>query len=355
MKRKNGHSRKSMENVSSIAQKEERLLLREYAPSSKSSKKIIFNIEKVLKSDGRVEPFSLKKLYNSVFSAGKDTKAYGKAESLRIFNKLEKILSSYKAKTITSAELRDLVEPLIAEAGFFQTARYYILYKERKEQAKRANFKYWEPKMSENAKLTLISKCSMQGEDGKLLETPGQIFWRVAKHLAKAEFNWGNEADVERVAQKFFDKMVNFKFVCTRSALYEAGNETCAQQLSPCFVLRVEDSISSIFATLGEAALVQKNYGGTGFNFSNIRFKGDKARNVPNAASGPVDFLQVYSAALSKIMQGAKRHGGNMGILNVDHPDIYDFISIKDKDGTMKNFNISVGATNEFMEAVITD
>ena len=104
---------------------------------------------------------------------------------------------------------------------------------------------------------------------------------------------------------------------------------------------------------MGEAALIQKNFGGTGFNFSAIRFKGDKAKNVPGAASGPVDFLQAYSAALSKIIQGAKKHGGNMGILNVDHPDIESFIKIKDEDGNMKNFNLSVGVTNAFMEAVV--
>ena len=212
-----------------------------------------------------------------------------------------------------------------------------------------------EPKMSENAKDTLITKCSKQSEDGKFLETPGQILWRVAKHLAKAEINWGDELQVRKVSEEFFEKMLKFKLVCTRSALFEAGNESCTQQLSPCFVLKIEDSISSIFSTLGEAAMVQKNFGGTGFNFSRIRFKGDKVRGVPNSASGPVDFLQVYSAALTKVMQGAKRHGGNMGILNVNHPDIYDFLKVKDQDGLMKNFNISVGVTSEFMEAVSGD
>jgi ribonucleoside-diphosphate reductase alpha chain len=318
-----------------------------------NSKKL--SVETVLKSDGSFEPFSWKKIEKSITFAGRDTKTYDGKSAKIILTKVKKILDNIETQTISTYELRDLVEPVIADSGYFKAARYYILYKERKEVAKRGDFKPWEPKMSDNAKLTLVSRCSIHGEDGEPVETPGQIFWRVAKHLAKAEINWGDEVDVENAARVFYDKMASFKFICTRSALYEAGNESCLGQLSPCFVLKIEDSIPNIFKTLGDAALIQKNYGGTGFNFSNIRFKGDKVRNVPNSASGPVDFLQVYSAALSKVVQGSKRHGGNMGILNVNHPDIYEFISVKDTDGLMKNFNISVGVTNEFMESVVSD
>ncbi|MEK9171246.1 MAG: adenosylcobalamin-dependent ribonucleoside-diphosphate reductase, partial [Patescibacteria group bacterium] len=138
-------------------------------------------------------------------------------------------------------------------------------------------------------------------------------------------------------------------------AMFEAGNPGGTGQLSSCFVLPVEDDIDSIFKTLGQAAVVHKNNGGTGFNFSHIRPHGDKVRNVPGASSGPVDFLAAYSAALSKILQGAKRRGANIGILNADHPDIEDFIRLKDEDGTVKNFNISVGVTDEFMNAVKND
>lgn len=212
-----------------------------------------------------------------------------------------------------------------------------------------------EPKMAPNAKKTLVSRCSMMDDKGKYIETPGDIFWRVANHMAKAELNWGNGAEVEAARKDFFESMYDNRLIVTRSALYEAGNPTAANQLSPCFVIPVEDSISSIFENLGKAAIVQKNYGGTGFNFSKIRAHGDKVRGVTNAASGPVDFLQAYSAALSKVMQGAKRHGGNMGILDVSHPDIFDFIRVKDEDQTIKNFNISVGVTQDFMEAVQDD
>jgi len=212
-----------------------------------------------------------------------------------------------------------------------------------------------EPKMSPNAKKTLVSKCSMTDAEGKIIETPGEIYLRVANHMAKAELNWGNESAVEFTRKDFFESMRENRLIVTRSTLFEAGNPSAANQLSPCFVIPVEDSITSIFENLGKAAIVQKNYGGTGFNFSKIRPHGDKVRGVLQAASGPVDFLQAYSAALSKVMQGAKRHGGNMGILDVTHPDIMEFIRVKDEDQTIKNFNISVGVTRQFMEVVSED
>ncbi len=312
-------------------------------------------IKKVIKSDGQTQLFIWNKIVKSIILAGKDTMSYSKEDSNAILKEVLSKLLIFKKPVISTLEIRNIVEPVIAQKGYFETARYYILYKERKEQSKKDEFIIREPEMTGNARTTLVARCSKLGADGKPEETPGQIFWRVAKYIAKTEINWGNEKDVELAAQVFFNKMVKFKFICTTSAMYEAGNDHCLQQLSPCFVLKIEDSISKIFQTLGEAALIQKNFGGTGFNFSDIRFKGDKVRNVPNTASGPVDFLQVYSAALSKIMQGSKKHGGNMGILNVNHPDIFEFIKIKDEDGNMKNFNISVGATNEFMEAVVAD
>lgn len=334
--------------------REEMLLMVNSTDRERVGSKML-NFKTVIKSNGSEEPFEWEKLKRSVVLAGKDTKAYSKKDSEKILNKVLKVLivlSQIDKKKISTVEIRNIVEPIISQEGYFETAKYYILYKERKEQAKKSTFKIWEPEISDNAKLTLVSRCSKLSTKGTPEETPGQIFWRVARHIAKAEINWGDEKEVESVAIMFFEKMAKFKFICTTSAMYEAGNDACMQQLSPCFVLKIEDSIFKIFQTLGEAALIQKNFGGTGFNFSNVRFKGDKVRNVPNAASGPVDFLQVYSAALSKIMQGSKKHGGNMGILNIDHPDIFDFIRVKDEDGNMKNFNISVGATNEFMEAV---
>lgn len=212
-----------------------------------------------------------------------------------------------------------------------------------------------EPKLDSVAKTIMAKRYLRTDMEGKVIETPGEMLWRVAHHMAKAEINWGENGVVRDTAHQFFDRMINFKFVCAGKAMFEAGNPGGTGQLSSCFVLPIEDNITSIFKTLGDAAVVHKNNGGTGFNFSKIRAHGDKVKNVPGAASGPVDFLRAYSAALGQILQGSKRQGANIAILNADHPDIIEYITLKNEDGTIKNFNISVGVSDEFMEAVEQD
>jgi ribonucleoside-diphosphate reductase alpha chain len=212
-----------------------------------------------------------------------------------------------------------------------------------------------EPKLTKNAVEVAKKRYLRTDMDGKVVETPGEMLWRVAYHMAKPEVNWAGNGIVMETATKFYERMVTLKMVCAGKAMFEAGNPGGTGQLSSCFVLPIEDSIGKIFKTLGDAAVVHKNNGGTGFNFSKIRPHGDKVKNVPGAASGPVDFLKAYSAALSQILQGAKRQGANIGILNADHPDIEDFIDAKNQDGTIKNFNVSVGVTDSFMKAVEED
>jgi len=212
-----------------------------------------------------------------------------------------------------------------------------------------------EPKLSKNALEVAKKRYLRTDMEGKTLETVGEMLWRVAYHMAKPEVNWAGNGIVMETANKFYERMVTLKMVCAGKAMFEAGNPGGTGQLSSCFVLPIEDSIGKIFKTLGDAAVVHKNNGGTGFNFSKIRPHGDKVKNVPGASSGPVDFLKAYSAALSQILQGAKRQGANIGILNADHPDIEEFIGLKDQDGTIKNFNVSVGVTDAFMQAVVDD
>lgn len=212
-----------------------------------------------------------------------------------------------------------------------------------------------EPTLTTTAQKIIKKRYLRTDMSGNTLETPGEMFARVAKHFAKAEINWGNADDVEKNENEFYGLMVDLKLIPGGKSLFEAGNPGGTGQLSSCFVLPIKDDMKQIFKTLGDAALVHKNNGGTGFNFSAIRPRGDKVKNVPGAASGPVDFLGAFSAALSKILQGSKRQGANIGILNCDHPDIIDFITMKDEDGTIKNFNISVGVTNKFLEAVQQD
>lgn len=224
----------------------------------------------------------------------------------------------------------------------------------RTAQSKKPSY-FREPKLSDNSQFALLTRSAVKDDKDNFLESCGEIFYRVANHVAKAEVYWEDEKAVEFYKKQFFEGMVSLDFICASSILVEAGNPTASNQLSSCFVVPVEDNIQSIFDNLGKAAIIQKNHGGTGFNFSKIRPCKDKVRGVFGMASGPIDFLQVYSAALSKIYQGGTRHGGNICILNVDHPDILEFIQLKDTDGNIKNFNLSVGITNAFMEAVEKD
>ncbi|GAB4026534.1 MAG: hypothetical protein Fur0011_2510 [Candidatus Microgenomates bacterium] len=212
-----------------------------------------------------------------------------------------------------------------------------------------------EPKLTKNALEVAKKRYLRTNMKGEVVETPGEMLWRVAYHMAKPEVNWAGNGIVMEMATKFYERMVSLKMVCAGKAMFEAGNPGGTGQLSSCFVLPIEDSIQTIFKTLGDAAVVHKNNGGTGFNFSKIRPHGDKVKNVPGAASGPVDFIKAYSAALSQILQGAKRQGANIAILNSDHPDIEEFIDLKAQDGTIKNFNVSVGVTDAFMKAVEND
>lgn len=212
-----------------------------------------------------------------------------------------------------------------------------------------------EPKLTKNALEVAKKRYLRTDMKGEVVETPGEMLWRVAYHMAKPEVNWAGNGIVMEMATKFYERMVSLKMVCAGKAMFEAGNPGGTGQLSSCFVLPIEDSIQTIFKTLGDAAVVHKNNGGTGFNFSKIRPHGDKVKNVPGASSGPVDFIKAYSAALSQILQGAKRQGANIAILNADHPDIEEFIELKAQDGTIKNFNVSVGVTDAFMEAVEND
>ncbi|MDZ4228741.1 MAG: adenosylcobalamin-dependent ribonucleoside-diphosphate reductase [Patescibacteria group bacterium] len=210
-----------------------------------------------------------------------------------------------------------------------------------------------EPQQSPTALAITRKRYLMTDKNGRVIESVGEMLWRVAQYLAKPEVLWADNGQVKQAAAEFYRLMVAKKFVCSGKAMFEAGNPGGSGQLAACFVLPITDSIDAIFKTLGQAAVVHKNNGGTGFNFSKIRPHGDKVKNVPHAASGPVDFIKAFSAALSKILQGAKRQGGNIAILNSDHPDIKEFITMKAEDGTIKNFNVSVGSSDAFMKAVV--
>jgi len=198
---------------------------------------------------------------------------------------------------------------------------------------------------TKNALQILKNRYLLKGNEGKIIETPEQMFQRVAKFIASAE-----EKDQAIWETRFFDLMFQLDFLPNSPTLMNAGLKK--GQLSACFVLPVEDSLEAIFSTIKNAALIHQSGGGTGFNFSKLRPKGDWTTNSGGTSSGPVAFMKIFDAATENVKQGGKRRGANMGILNIDHPDIELFINSKSDDKSIKNFNISVGVTNKFMEAV---
>lgn len=203
---------------------------------------------------------------------------------------------------------------------------------------------------SENALRILKARYFMKDEKGKLLDkTPSDLFWRVALFIASTE---RTKKEQDKWAQKFFKVMMNRDFLPNTPTLTGAGRQMC---LSACFVLPIEDSMESIFETVRNAALIHKEGGGTGFDFSLLRPQGSFVRKTQGVASGPVSFLKVIDSATEAVKQGGTRRGANMGILRVDHPDIKEFIMMKRNGQSAANFNISVAATDEFMEAVKND
>lgn len=217
------------------------------------------------------------------------------------------------------------------------------------------------PNLSENALQVVNKRYVKTDKSGNPTETPAEMFYRVAKFMASADENYLDKEDkknktkiIEETTNKFYEVMASLKFLPGGRVLFEAGNNNTGQ-LSSCFVVPIEDSLEGIFGSLANAATIQQNNGGTGFNFSKIRPKGDKVKNIPNIAAGPIHYVKSFDQALSRVLQGGKRHGANMGILNVDHPDIMDFINLKNGSSELKNFNISVGVNKEFMEKVRKD
>ena len=203
--------------------------------------------------------------------------------------------------------------------------------------------------MNRNAQLVLEHRYLQKDAAGRVIETPDQMFERVAAALADAEVPHVGEHEARRLERRFADVMRRGLFLPNSPTLMNAG--TAVGQLAACFVLPVEDSIPGIFGAVRDAARIHQSGGGTGFDFSRLRPRGDRVQETGGVASGPVSFMRVFDTATEVVKQGGRRRGANMGVLGISHPDVLEFVRAKHDPGVLSNFNLSVSVTDGFLRA----
>ncbi len=390
------------------------------------------SIKYVRKRDGRIVDFDLERITNAIFRAAQEVGGKDKELARKLAREVErKLVEEYGANYIPSVEeIQDMVEKTLIENGHAKTAKAFIIYRQkraeiREEKKKILNKKALDEvdkKFSVNALRVLASRYLIRDDDGNIVESPKELFQRVALLMALPEIlhdprifdkkgghkvplklahykknldRWdkvlkigkytltkyhferflnayeelaregkmkvgfgeliqmiidGKFNDYEKIADEFYELMVNQDFMPNTPTLVNAGRKL--GMLSACFTLDVEDDMDSIMKLAWDVAKIHKAGGGTGMNFSKLRPKGDRVGSTKGTASGPVSFMRIIDTVTDVVKQGGVRRGANMGILEVWHPDIYEFITMKQKDGVFENFNISVGIWEDFWKAL---
>ncbi len=315
-------------------------------------------VSKIRKRDGSIADFDANKIKEAIWKAVQAVGGKDRVESDKTAEFAAQLLNEkFKDEVPSVEDVQDIVEKALIERGHATTAKAYILYRHKKSverEVKGIMGVKDDLKLSLNAIQVLERRYLLKDDKGKIIETPSQLFRRVARFIASGEKKFGGDDEaVKNFEDAFFEIMSKLEFLPNSPTLMNAGTDI--GQLSACFVLGVTDDLDDIFEAVKNTALIHKSGGGTGFSFSYLRPKGDFVKSTAGVASGPISFMTIFDVATNVVKQGGKRRGANMGVMESWHPDIEEFITVKQTPGVLENFNISVGVDDKFMKAVESD
>jgi ribonucleoside-diphosphate reductase alpha chain len=312
---------------------------------------------KVLKRDGQEVDYDSSKITSAITRACASVGIYDPGLPVRLTTQVEETIRERHAGQVPGVEeIQNLVETVLIRSGYQEVGRSYMLYRQKRREVrelKRFLGVTDELKLPVNAIQVLKKRYLLKDDDGNLAESTSGFFGRVARAVASAEKAFGGEEKVLLLEDEFFALMTSGDFLPNSPTLMNAGTDL--GQLSACFVIPVDDSLAGIFDAVKDMAIIQQSGGGTGFSFNRLRSQGDMVQSTHGVASGPVSFMRIFDTTTNVIKQGGRRRGANMGILRVDHPDIMSFITAKEQEESFTNFNLSVAATERFMDAVLND
>jgi ribonucleoside-diphosphate reductase alpha chain len=311
-------------------------------------------ITKIRKRDGRVVDFEPSRIRDAIHRALIAVELTNGERAEELTKEIVKLLEErFRERTPSVEDAQDAVIEVLRKEGHVRVADEYQTYRKKKNEIRSLIEKLGieEPKLTVNALEVLRKRYLLKDLNERIIETPAQMFTRIARAVASVEGKYSGDA--KKAEKTFYGMMTRLEFIPNSPTLFNAGTEL--GQLSACFVLPVDDSLESIFTAVKQMAMIEQTGGGVGFDFSHLRPKGDVVKSTKGIASGPVSFMRVFDVSTEIIKAGGKRRGAMMAILRADHPDILEFITSKQQPSFLSNFNISVAATDEFMKAVEED